>query len=198
MSRPNRLLLEGRPDHFLLEGLDRLGKDTLQQGIQHRLGYHRVIHYAKPILLDCYSATMSPELALRQYQESSFRTMFQILSGARSAKIIYNRAHLGECVYAPIYRKYAGEYVFELEREFNAHQFSHARLILLVEDFAVSRHFVDDGKSLGSSERRQEEQELFLRAFDASIFPDKRIVCVTDRETGELRSRDSILNEVLS
>jgi hypothetical protein len=187
-----------RLNQFLIEGLDRLGKDTLLQGIQHRLGDHRVMHYTKPVLPDDYPKTTPPQLALKQYQESVFRVMFKILSGSRSDKIIHNRAHLGECVYAPIYRKYAGEYVFDLEREFNAHQFSHARLILLVEDFAVSKHFVDDGKSLGGSERRQEEQGLFLRAFAASIFPDKRIVCVTDQETGGFRSRDSILNEVLS
>ena len=187
-----------QPSHFVLEGLDRVGKDTLLGGIQHRNGYHQVLHYKKPVLLDYYSENMPVALALRKYQEASFRMMFQLLNGAPSAKIICNRAHLGECVYAPIYREYSGEYVFELEREFKAHQLSQARLVLLIEDFSVSRHFADDGKSLGGMEKRQEEQQLFLNAFDTSIFPDKRIVCVTDRETGEFRSPDSILIEVLS
>ncbi|KYF68426.1 hypothetical protein BE15_10515 [Sorangium cellulosum] len=75
---------------------------------------------------------------------------------------------------------------------------SHVRLVLLVEDFAVSRHFIDDGRSLGGAEKRQDEQALFRRAFDASVFRDKRIVCVTDRETGQFRSPDSILDEVLA
>lgn len=187
-----------QPNHFLLEGLDRLGKDTLLGGIQHRCGYHQVLHYSKPLTLECYLETPPSSLALRRYQEASFRTMFQLLSGVPAAKIICNRAHLGECVYAPLYRKYPGEYVFELEREFKADQLSQARLVLLIEDFSVSRHFVDDGQSLGGKNKRQEEQQLFQNAFDASIFPDKRIICVTDRETGGFRSPDSILKEVLS
>lgn len=187
-----------QPNHFLLEGLDGLGKDTLLGGIQSRYGYHQVLHYTKPILLEFYSEKTPPSIALRKYQEASFRTMFQLLTGAPSAKIICNRAHLGECVYAPLYRKYSGEYVFEFEREFNAQQLSHARLVLLTEDFGVSTHFVDDGKSLGGKEKRQEEQQLFLDAFHTSIFPDKRAICVTDRETGKFRNPESILMEVLS
>jgi hypothetical protein len=124
--------------------------------------------------------------------------MFQMLCGAPSAKIICNRAHLGECVYAPIYRGYPGEYVFELEREYNVHESQHMRLVLLVEDFAKSKHVLDDGKSLGGPEKRQEEQALFLRAFNNSVIRDKRVVCVTDRETGNFRSPESILDEVLA
>lgn len=185
-------------NHFLIEGLDRLGKDTLLDGIRHRMGYHQVLHYKKPNLLEYYSKEMPRALAFRKYQEVGFRTMFQLLSGAPSAKIICNRAHLGECVYAPIYRNYSGDYVFELEREFKVHQLSQTRLVLLIEDFDVSKHFVDDGNSLGGKEKRQEEQQLFLKAFNTSAFPDKKIIRVTDRETGEFKSRDSILIEALS
>ena len=46
--------------------------------------------------------------------------MFRLLSGAPNANIICNRAHLGECVYAPIYRGYWGEYVFDIENKFKA------------------------------------------------------------------------------
>ncbi|WP_437904075.1 hypothetical protein WME95_37160 [Sorangium sp. So ce327] len=186
------------PNHFILEGIDRVGKDKLLHGIQHRLGYHQVLHYQKPMELGCYAMGASKDEALCRYQEASFRTMFQILRGAPLAKVIFNRAHLGECVYAPIYRRYSGDYVFNLEREFNVHQLSHVRLVLLVEDFAVSRHFVDDGRSLGGAEKRQDEQALFRGAFDASVVRDKRLVCVTDRETGQFRSPDSILDEVLA
>ncbi len=134
------------PNKFLLEGLDRLGKDTLLQGIQDRLGYHQVLHFGKPAQLECYrsNSESSPE---RLYQEASFRNMFRLLSGAPNANIICNRAHLGECVYAPIYRGYSGEYVFDIENEFKAHELPLVRLILLIEDFELSRHFVDDGRS---------------------------------------------------
>ncbi len=105
---------------FLIEGLDRLGKDTLIEGIQNRLGYHQVLHYSKPLELDCYLRDPSFS-AQRHYQEASFRTMFHLLRDAHDANIICNRAHLGECVYAPLYRGYSGEYVFDIERDFKAH-----------------------------------------------------------------------------
>lgn len=185
------------PNHFLLEGIDRVGKDTLIGEIQRRHGYHLVLHYTKPLRLDCYTLR-SDRSALQLYQEASFRNLFQLLRDAPNAKIICNRAHLGECVYAPLYRGYSGEYVFEIEREFQAHELLHTRLILLTEDFDVSTHFVDDQKSLGSPQKRREEQMMFLQAFNASTLTDKRIVCVTDPNTGRFKSHDSILGEVLA
>lgn len=185
------------PNKFLLEGLDRLGKDTLVRGIQNRHGYHQVLHYGKPLQLDCYSLNqmLTPQ---RQYQEASFRTMFQLLRDAPHAGIICNRAHLGECVYAPLYRGYGGEYVFEIERNFDAHSLPRTRLVLLTEDFEVSAHFVDDGLSLGDKGKRLEEQALFLEAFETSTIKDKRRICVTDRVTGGFRDADTILNEALA
>lgn len=188
------------PSHFLFEGIDRVGKDTLIRGIQDRLGYHQVFHYQKPLRLDFYTGTSEADTSYR-YQEASFRTMFQFLCGVPSAKIICNRSHLGESIYAPLYRGYSGEYVFGLEREFNVDRLLHVRLVLLVEDLTASRHFVDDGQSLGGADdvdKRQKQQDLFRHALDMSSFRDKRIVCVTDQETGKFRSPRSILDEVLN
>ena len=188
MSAPNKLLIEG---------LDRLGKDTLIRGVLDTHGYYHVIHFGKPERLDFYTRT-DPEDALRKFQEASFRTLFQLLRGAPAARIICNRAHLGECVYAPIYRHYPGEYVFDIEREFDAHALPDTRLILLTEDFAKSRHFKDDGLSLGGADKRREEQDRFLAAFAQSTIADKRTVCVTDPLSGEYRAAAAILAEVLA
>ena len=70
------------------------------------------------------------------------------------------------------------------------------RLILLIEDFEMSRHFVDDGRSLGGAEKRREEQALFIRSFEVSKIADKRKICVTDRASGRFRDRGAILDEV--
>lgn len=186
---------------FLIEGLDRLGKDTLIQGIQHKRGYHQVLHYSKPAVLDCYvplgDTVTNKELsaAQKKYQERSFRTMMAILGTAKYAHIICNRAHLGECVYAPLYRGYSGEYVFDLERQFDLRS-APARLILLTEDFENAKHFVDDGMSFDTS-KRAAEQELFLEAFGKSHILDKRVICVTDPATGAYRDKESILEEAL-
>lgn len=186
-----------RPKKFLVEGIDRLGKDTLVQGIQSRHGYHLVLHYSKPTILEFYVGG-SGETPERQYQEASFRTMFDVLCRTEEAQVICNRSHLGECVYAPIYRGYPGEYVFGLEREFSVNALVDTRLLLLTEDFERSKHFQDDGLSLGKVDKRPHEQDLFLAAFEKSILADKRVVCVTNRATGSFRDRGAILDEALS
>ncbi len=185
------------PTKFIIEGLDRLGKDTLIRGIQERLGYHQILHFGKPLRLGCYqeNSALSGE---RRYQEASFLAMFQILSSLPDTKIICNRAHLGECVYAPIYRGYPGEYVFDIERVFHADTIPGIRMILLVEDLEVSKHFVDDGLSLGGTESRSEEQGLFRQAFEKSLIKDKRIICVTDTATGAFRAEQAILDDALA
>lgn len=182
--------------HFLIEGIDRLGKDSLARGIQERLGYHLVIHYSKPLELDTYRG--KAESPARAYQEASFRAMFHVLRAATEAPLICNRAHLGEYVYAPMYRGYAGDYVFEIEQSESADTLTWTRLVLLVEDFDTSEHFEDDGRSLGGPEQRRAEQERFKEAFGKSILGDKRMVCVTDPETGQFRLRDEILAEALA
>lgn len=112
--------------------------------------------------------------------------------------MIFNRSWLGESVYANMYRGYDGNYVFDLEKIAGIHTLQKTRLILLTEDFDVARHFVDDGESLGPIEKRAEEQARFIEAFNRSIIMDKRIICVTDPETGGFKSKDSILSEALA
>jgi len=182
------------PTQFLIEGIDRVGKDTLVDGLLDRLGYHLVIHYERPPVLEFYR-TNNERYPERRFQEDSFRTLFRILQHD-PIKMIANRSHLGEVVYAP-YRNYSGEYVFDLEQELRVEACTHVRLILLTEDFSRSLHFVDDAKSLGTVGSRQSEQEAFLRAFHRSLFRDKRMVCVTDH-TGGFRARELIVNEILA
>jgi hypothetical protein len=39
---------------FMIDGIDRLGKSSLIKRIQDELGYHLVIHYDKPQILQRY------------------------------------------------------------------------------------------------------------------------------------------------
>lgn len=188
------------PRKFLIEGLDALGKTTLIKGICNKLGYFQVIHYSKPERLTFYDAEVvvngdfsHANQALEFYQRDCFDTMFKLLKS--DANIILDRAHLGECVYSPIYRGYSGDFVFSLEQHHGIHLQRDIRMILLAEDFTVSRHFQDDGQSFDVS-KRQEEQELFIEAFNKSNIIDKRIVYVTDHD-GNFKNKNSILQEVL-
>ena len=193
---------------YIIEGIDRLGKDTLINGILNKRGFHQVLHYSIPLKLAAYnhgtnghtvlSDAEEEKLAYFQYQRASFRTMFTILRDATFAHMIFNRAHLGECVYAPLYRGYSGDYIFDLEEDFKIKDNTNVRLILLTEDFDVAEHFVDDGESLGSIKNRRIEQELFLAAFEQSKIRDKRIICVTDPAVGGFKPKEWILNEALA
>ena len=187
---------------YLIEGLDRLGKDTLISGIQHKRGYHQVIHFSKPEIVEFYKPVRTDldAIAVKRemlygYQRASFINLFNMLT-AHHAKFICNRAHLGEAVYSNLYRGYDGNYVFELEASAGVHDNPCTRLILLTEDFAVSKHFVDDGESFDITKREQ-EQEMFIAAFEKSMIRDRRLVCATDRGTGGIRRKDDILAEVL-
>lgn len=179
---------------FIIEGIDRLGKSTLIEGLQNKLGYFQVIHYQKPKVLECYEHQYGAD-AKKMYQIAAFRSMFNILNS--DARIILDRAHLGEMVYAPIYRGYSGSYVFDLERGYAAFgRLDHVRMILLTENFDISTHFVDDGESFDAS-KRKEEQNLFVDAFNKSVIKDKKIICVTG-EDGNFRSTQDILEEAVS
>lgn len=182
------------PTKFIIEGIDRLGKDTLIQGLQKRCGFFQEIHYTKPKQLAFYESGTELAVAQQRYQADCFRTMFGLLRSPTETRIILNRAHLGECVYAPLYRGYSGDYVFELETAVQS--ITEIRLVLLTEDFSISSHFMDDGASLGNTGNRQREQELFLSAFRRSAIRDKRLVCVT-ASNGSFKKPEAILDEIL-
>ena len=172
--------------NFVIEGVDRLGKDTLIKGLQDRFGYFQVLHYVKPLLLEKY-LRLATELsedgriaaftedaikqeALWLYQRNSFETMFDLLKTS-SMRIICNRAHLGEMVYAKRYRGYDGDYVFSIERAANhCDGLSKTILVLL---YTSSFSFIsDDGMSMDVT-KREDEQLDFLEAFDRSCMPNK-------------------------
>lgn len=200
---------------YVIEGIDALGKSTVVDGLKQKLGFFQVLHFQKPEKLQFYEGAgrfwleEHPEFAscgksndkyieneqYRQYQKASFRnSMIMATSGAR---LIYDRWHLGECVYAPLYRGYSGDYVFDLEKRLHLNCKGNVRLILLTEDFSVAKHFVDDGESFDISKREQ-EQEMFIEAFNKSCIPNKRIICVTDKATGGFRHKEQILLDAIT
>lgn len=183
--------------NFIIEGLDRLGKDLLIENIQHRLGYKMVCHRSKPKALQRY---MQYDNCLMTYQKKCFANDMRLLwmseENVSFNGVIFNRSWIGEFVYGPIYRGYSAEYIFELENFYYLEKMKETCLILLTEDFNKSAHFVDDGLSFDVT-KRQQEQSHFEHAYERSRIPFKRKVCVT-AENGKFRDAQEILNEVLS
>jgi hypothetical protein len=177
---------------YIIEGIDRLGKDTLIKNIQNKLGFHFVLHYSKPEHLSFYGDS------LQKYQEDSFTRGFALIdnvtAGFERSPLIFNRFHLGENVYAPLYRGYDGSYVFNLEDSFDVHTCKNVKLILLTtSDFSIVK---DDGLGFDFS-KKEEEQMLFMKAFDKSIFPNKAIIDVSDGQGGFKDTLD-ILEEAIA
>lgn len=172
-----------------VEGLDRLGKDTLINNLLSTIGYHSVIHYSKPIFPNSYSKDKTT--ALKEYQVDSFSNGFDLcMSGAN---IIFNRFHIGEVVYAHRYRGYSGQYVYDIENQYPT-VCQHLNLILLYTD---NFNFVqDDGQSFDFS-KRAEEMADFEEAFDASNIKNKIKINVHNG-TGGYKSKDTVLQEVLT
>lgn len=206
----------GFPIKFLIDGIDRLGKSTLIKNIQEELGYHLVIHYDKPKVLanlvdmaDCikraevsetdydesYRSLSVENLARRLYQEDANRGMFDLLKN--KTPMIFDRTHLGEMVYAPLYRKYSGEYVYDMEKELiESKPFTHEddiRLILLIS--SNTEMLVDDGLSFDPS-KKNDEQSMFINAFNKSSIVNKVIVDVHNGEGG-YRSYQDIFQEAI-
>ena len=192
------------PTKFLIDGIDRLGKSSLIKRIQDELGYHMVIHYDKPKVLanhlwaakmikeanpadtdydESYRQLSEENLARRLYQEDANVHMFKLLQ--IDVPIVFDRTHLGEMVYAPLYRKYSGDYVYKMEQELiDAKPFSYEtdiRLILLTS--SNTDMLVDDGLGFDPS-KKNDEQNMFIEAFNRSALKNKIIVDVHNGNGG--------------
>ena len=173
---------------ILIDGIDRTGKSSLIEAIMQHYGYFLKIHYSKPSQLQCY------DNSLETYQKSLFGNMFNMLK-TKDLKLVFDRSHLGETIYAPLYRKYSGDYVFDMENELrNDIPYtidSDVMLVLLyTTDFSILK---DDGLSFDFN-RKEEEQAIFLEAFNKSTLP-KIKVDVSDGNGG-YKSRSAILSEI--
>lgn len=192
---------------IIIEGIDRVGKNTLIDGLINELGYHEVVHYQKPKLLKVYEqqtledakriqVTDVKRETLRKYQHASFTSMLHLLSSR--ANIIFNRAHLGEYVYAPMYRGYDGSYVFDLEDHFIhdlGSDFHETTLLVLLHSSDLS-FITEDGHSLGGLEKREAEIVAFLKAFERSRIQHKLALDVSDSR-GKFVPATKLLETVL-
>lgn len=207
--------MEDFPTKFLIDGIDRLGKSSLIKRIQQELGYHMVIHYDKPQVLDKYLNSASaikeadpkdlndPEvqslsvdnIARYLYQYDTNVNMFKLME--TDIPIIFDRTHLGEMVYAPLYRKYPGDYVYRLEREFleSKPYTSHSNIRMILLTSSNTDMLVDDGLSFDPS-KKNEEQNMFISAFNKSAITNKVIVDVHNG-SGGYKSYEQVFEEAV-
>lgn len=180
--------------HIIIEGLDRLGKSTLAAGIEDKLGCFTKLHFGKPPCLGHYKLAVGEPFAKEAYQRDSFEQMFALLD--TDARVLLDRAHLGEAVYAKRYRGYDGSYVFDLENIRHARALTSTLLVLLVNHSKdLEQALVDDGASFDWS-KRAEEQDDFIAAFNRSRFQHKVILAVDYK--GGFAPKEYLVEQVVS
>ena len=158
---------------IIIEGTDNVGKDTQQNLIIKNLKndiFHKMHYSSLPFKDDI---TLNTTYSKKMY-ENMFKLM--VLCKDQDVYIIFNRSHLGESVYSPLYRKYSGDYVFDIEEKFTNILRENLYLITLTND----PHTIwnrDDGKSFYKNEEDiKAEVDGFNRAHRLSKIKNKLLL----------------------
>jgi len=158
---------------IIIEGTDNTGKDTQQNLIIEKLNdlvFHKMHYSSLPFKNDTEKHTSYS----KQMYTDMFRMMMELKD--KDVNIIFNRSHLGETVYSPLYRGYSGDYVFDIEKQFANALRENLYLITLTNNpqIIMSR---DDGKSFyGNEEEIKAEVDGFNRAHRLSKIKNKLMV----------------------
>ena len=166
---------------IIIEGTDNVGKDTQQDLIIKNMSNHvfHKLHYSSLPFKDDKDKHAA-------YSKDLYETMFQLMIKSKSTEtkddldinIIFNRSHLGESIYSPLYRGYSGDYVFDIEKKYTKALREELYLITLVNDpHTILKR--DDGKSFyGNEEEVKAEVDGFTRAHRKSTIKNKLLVNV--------------------
>lgn len=150
---------------IIIEGLDNSGKDTQINAI--------IKHFKKTFLHLHYYGCPIKENAEKSIKWTTdlYTEMFNVLKCHDN--VICNRSHLGEIVYAPIYRGYSGDFVIDIERTYPHDDLSLITFIDKAEN-VIAR---DDGLSFSTNlEDKQNEISAFSRAHKMSTIKHKILI----------------------
>ena len=155
---------------IIIEGTDNVGKDTQQNLIIEKMNdyvFHK-FHYSSLPFKDDKEMHAT-------YSKKMYDDMFKVMMNCKDKDInfIFNRSHLGETVYSPLYRGYSGDYVFDIEKKYTKALREDLYLITLTNDpHTILKR--DDGKSFyGNEEEVKAEVDGFRRAHKLSTIKNK-------------------------
>lgn len=152
--------------NFVVMGIDRIGKNTFIEKVLKDLDPELTeIHLSKP------PADVDPLM----FTKAEYAEYFMELK--KKNHLVYNRGHIDEFVYGPLYREQNTYWLKIYEDEMWEEMKNTVFILLISENFNVME---DDGNSLDYS-RRHEEQDLFLRYFQESPMQNKIIVKTIDK-----------------
>ena len=184
---------------YIFEGIDRVGKDTLIEGVASELNEPINHHFSAP---PQQMPDLQAQILQRQSYEAEWVFMRDVLADPYERDMIINRFHLGETVYGPRYRtlnSHGIDAIFNDERDgidllrYNG-DYDNVRLVLVTtSSFA---HLVDDGGNF-NWENKELEQNDFLRAWARSGLK-KKIIDTYDPAKNYYRDIDDLVNEAMA
>tara|TARA_R110000803_G_scaffold78949_1_gene144291 strand:+ start:250 stop:843 length:594 start_codon:yes stop_codon:yes gene_type:complete len=168
---------------IIIEGTDNTGKDTQQNLIIEKINnlVFQKLHYSSLPFKEDKEKHIS-------YSQKMYDDMFKLMlvSKDQDINIIFNRSHLGETVYSPLYREYSGDYVFDIEKRYVNKLRQELYLITLTNDpHTILKR--DDGKSFyGNEEEVKAEVDGFNRAHRLSKIKNKLLLNIGTMSADEV------------
>ena len=145
---------------LFVEGLDNCGKTTLIKQLRSE-----VLTDPKTISIHCVSPPKGSDQTWSiDHYESILKTVSELDNNGWD--IIFDRSHIGEDVWGPLFRGTSADYIYELEQKFLSN--SETYLIYIHDDASgvISR---DDNMSLSTNEEKLSEvNRAFLNAYNKS------------------------------
>jgi hypothetical protein len=166
---------------IIVEGPDNVGKSTLIQNLKNYyndMPFH-TMHYSNV-------RQESPE-AVISYSKHLYTQMFDIMVNQMKygySGIIFDRSHLGEMVYGPIYRGYDGEYVLDIEKKYmNILDVWNNLLLITLVDNPENLIARDDGLSFSTDiSTKHVEIANFMNAAGASNIKHKLLINIQNHD----------------
>lgn len=172
---------------LIVEGPDNVGKTTLINNIKNHYNDYTLhtIHYSNVK----QSSTEDTIRYTEKLHSEMFRMMLNAVPNDKSG-LIFDRSHLGEMVYGPIYRGYTGEYVIDIERKFK-HILSIWDNLLLITLVDTPERLIerDDGLSFSTDiNKKIKEIKNFKNAHDKSMIKHKLLIDIKDHDAEAVKN----------
>lgn len=180
---------------IIIEGPDRVGKNTLASNLTDRLDDFLSIHFTGP------PKDMKDSLSYQFKNSFKYKANLTVEALKITNTVIWNRSHLGEYVYGQIYRNQNPQDILKEIWEFETktlfpnigNENIYAINLFASSDFLIQN---DDGMSFSiEKEKKEKELEYFKDIFNKSLLRNKLNINIQVEE-GHLKSPEYILEEV--
>jgi thymidylate kinase len=161
---------------IICEGLDRTGKSTLQKNLLGWMCDQDIWPVETQHAMNIKANTANVQEASKQLYEHFFSRIEKC-----DTNIIFDRLHLGEVVYSPMYKNYDGHYVYDLEKAYLNDTAQGETFLFLLVDTPESILSRDDGDGWSSDlNKMYQERNAFIDAYNKSNIINKKLIEIKD------------------